>query len=191
MQQARRRVLGAAADAWAAAAAGGRFSGCLPLTARCSRCLVPHTQCGNEPGSEQLCSLRGWVPSAADAGIARTGSNAYCDCSSQQQQPVGYSRRSCHWHTDDRGHMKEEAGSFPGSIRSGLLPPSLPAAAVLAAAAPVEAAAADGFGPVVAAMQLIDGLHAATGLPWWATLSATAVGESPSDSVPSEPPPMC
>jgi len=52
------------------------------------------------------------------------------------------------------------------------------AAAALLAAAPTEAAAADGFGPVVAAMQLIDGLHSATGIPWWATLAATALGEA-------------
>ena len=58
-----------------------------------------------------------------------------------------------------------------------MLQGSLPAAALLAAA-PAEVAAPDGFGPVVAAMQLIDGLHAATGLPWWATLSLTAVGTS-------------
>lgn len=52
------------------------------------------------------------------------------------------------------------------------------AAAALLAAAPTEAAAADGFGPVVAAMQLIDGLHSATGIPWWLTLAATALGEA-------------
>lgn len=31
-------------------------------------------------------------------------------------------------------------------------------------------------GPIGAAISLIDGLHTVTGLPWWATLSVTAVG---------------
>lgn len=31
-------------------------------------------------------------------------------------------------------------------------------------------------GPIGAAISLIDGLHAVTGLPWWATVSVTAVG---------------
>ncbi len=35
-------------------------------------------------------------------------------------------------------------------------------------------------GPVGAAMSLIDGLHSTTGLPWWATLSVTALGDDPS-----------
>ncbi len=35
-------------------------------------------------------------------------------------------------------------------------------------------------GPVGAAMSLIDGLHSITGLPWWATLSVTALGDDPS-----------
>ena len=30
------------------------------------------------------------------------------------------------------------------------------------------------------AVKLIDGMHTATGLPWWATLSLTALGISPS-----------
>ena len=35
-------------------------------------------------------------------------------------------------------------------------------------------------GPVGTAMSLIDGLHSTTGLPWWATLSVTALGDDPS-----------
>lgn len=36
--------------------------------------------------------------------------------------------------------------------------------------------APDGF--VGTAMNLIDGFHSATGLPWWATLSVTAIGST-------------
>lgn len=49
------------------------------------------------------------------------------------------------------------------------------AAAMVVAAAPSEVS--EGFGPVVGAMQLMDGLHSVTSLPWWATLSVAAVGE--------------
>ena len=34
-------------------------------------------------------------------------------------------------------------------------------------------------GPIGAAMSIIDGLHSVTGLPWWTTLSVTAVGDDP------------
>ena len=35
-------------------------------------------------------------------------------------------------------------------------------------------------GPIGAAMSLIDGLHSVTGLPWWTTLSVTALGDDSS-----------
>ena len=44
-------------------------------------------------------------------------------------------------------------------------------------------------GPVGAAMSLIDGLHSVTGLPWWATLSVTALGDDPPLLLP--PPTWC
>ena len=44
-------------------------------------------------------------------------------------------------------------------------------------------------GPVGTAMSLIDGLHSTTGLPWWATLSVTALGDDPSLLHP--PPALC
>ena len=40
------------------------------------------------------------------------------------------------------------------------------------------AAASSSDGVIGTAMSLIDGLHDFTGLPWWATLSLTAVGDS-------------
>lgn len=40
------------------------------------------------------------------------------------------------------------------------------------------AAASSSDGVIGTAMSLIDGLHNFTGLPWWATLSVTAVGDS-------------
>ncbi|KAL4859761.1 ALBINO3-like protein 2 [Chlorella vulgaris] len=50
------------------------------------------------------------------------------------------------------------------------------AADSLSAAASAAAVSADDFGVVLgAAVAAVDGLHAATGLPWWATLSAVGV----------------
>ena len=176
MQQARRRVLGAAGEAWAAGVAGGSLGGHLPLTAQHLRCLTQCMEPGNESGVSQLCSLRGWAPSSAHDGAAGSTIPPRRSSSSQQQQTAGYSQYSCSSHQHGQPHAKEDAGNHP--ISRGPLQGSLSAAALLAAAAPAEMAAPDGFGPVVAAMQLIDGLHAATGLPWWATLSVTAVGEA-------------
>lgn len=175
MQQARRRVLGAAGDAFAAGMAGGSLSGHLLRTAQQLRCMALRTEPGNEAGVSQLCSLRGWAPSTAHGGAAGSNIQPRGSCSNQQQQPAGNSKRLDHRHTGGQLHDKDDAGSHPISV--GPLQGSLSAVALLAAAAPAEAAAVDGFGPVVATMQLIDGLHAATGLPWWATLSVTAVGE--------------
>ena len=46
------------------------------------------------------------------------------------------------------------------------------------APAALIAPARDNDDVVVAAVAaVVDGLHAATGLPWWATISATAFGE--------------
>ncbi len=44
------------------------------------------------------------------------------------------------------------------------------------ASAPTEGSA---WGPVSAAVDAIDALHAVTGLPWWATFAGTALGENP------------
>ena len=64
-------------------------------------------------------------------------------------------------------HLPDSGGGPPFSLASAV-------AVMLVAAAPVEAA--EGFGPVVGAMHLIDGLHSTTGLPWWATFAAAAAG---------------
>jgi hypothetical protein len=177
MQQARRRVLGAAGDACATGMAGGSLSGHLLRTAQHLRCMALGTGPGNEAGVSQLCSLRGWAQSTAHDGAAPSTIQARGSCSNQQQRPAGYSKCLDHRYTGGEPHHKDDAGSHPISV--GPLQGSLSAVALLAAAAPADMAAVDGFGPVVAAMQLIDGLHAATGLPWWATLSVTAVGEFP------------
>lgn len=47
-------------------------------------------------------------------------------------------------------------------------------AVIMVAAVPSEAV--EGFGPVVGAMRLMEGLHSVSNMPWWATLSVTAVG---------------
>jgi hypothetical protein len=175
MQQARRRVLGAAGEALAMSAAGDSLGGNVPLTAQHLR--LAHTEAGNRFGLRQLCSLVGWDPSAAaHGGAAGRAADSPRSCSSQQPQPAGWSQWPGHRQTGDQSHADEDADRHP--ISSGPLQGSIPVAALLAISTPAEAAAADGFGPVVAAMQLIDGLHVATGLPWWATLSLTAVGES-------------
>ena len=77
---------------------------------------------------------------------------------------------------DDCAHNGAwQARSLPLAGERGVLPPAITAAAaIMLAADPAEAA--EGFGPVVSAMRLIDGLHSATGLPWWATFAAAAAG---------------
>ena len=61
---------------------------------------------------------------------------------------------------------------MPAMLRSG--------AAYIAAIGlvPSTATEASTWGPVSAAVDAIDALHSATGLPWWATLAGTALGES-------------
>ncbi len=68
-----------------------------------------------------------------------------------------------------------QARSLPLAGERRVSPPAIVAAAAMTLAVdPAEAA--EGFGPVVGAMRLIDGLHSATGLPWWATFAAAAAG---------------
>lgn len=168
-------MLGAAANACAAQMAAGSLGGHLPLTPQLMRCMASGVEPCNDSGVSQLCSLRDWAASRGEAGTVGRPSGPHRSCSSQQQPPADDGQCSGRWQSGGQHHVREEAGQV--HISCGPLQGSLPAAALLAAVSPAEAAAADGFGPVVAAMQLIDGLHAATGLPWWATLSLTAVGE--------------
>lgn len=174
MQQARRRVLGAACDNFTAALSGVSMRDRLTGSAKSAAGCRVSAQLASPVAAGQLCTLRGWAHPWADKGAPA--------CSSLQQsiwndapafsRHIG-SQEPGESNTSEQRHSAAHSGHL---VSSGSLQPSLAAVALLAAAAPVEAVAADGFGPVVAAMQLIDGLHAATGLPWWATLSATAVG---------------
>lgn len=117
--------------------------------------------------------------SAHPARADSNPSSAWSSSSSAASRP-----RHCSLHGDcGRGEGDDgfacsgawQARSLPLAGERGVLPPAIAAAAAMTLAAdPAEAA--EGFGPVVAAMRLIDGLHSATGLPWWATFAAAAAG---------------
>lgn len=94
--------------------------------------------------------------------------------SNDRSIPEGFSQSHQHLHSlGDRA-----SASYNGLGHMPMRFSAIAAATVVAAAPSGES---DGFSPVEGAMQLMDGLHSVTGLPWWATLWAAAVGElSPS-----------
>lgn len=187
MQQARRRILSKLSDAWAAAVAGSGTRACTSGSiASLQSCSAGQLTSPPVPVGRRTLSSPPHAAAAAGGPVCRLDAR-------QQQQTRNVQQLSLLQTADDDqqgagiGDDLQQPGAagipLHGNSGSGSTntntQPSLAAAALFAAAVPAEAVTADGFGPVVAAMQIIDGLQAATGLPWWATLSATAVGKLP------------
>ena len=119
--------------------------------------LPAHTMAGTHLGKDPA---EGVDPHSWAAGLHQPSSN---------ERGEGSSTAVAHVSSSPGGAPTTPAGDMP-------LRPRLLAAVALVVAAPAEAAEAQGFGPVTGAMHLIDGLHSITGMPWWATLSVTALG---------------
>lgn len=99
-------------------------------------------------------------PSSSPAGNPTQSHSSHC--------PHGEISTACDAMPERAWDLAYTGGSSRGPLASA-------AAMLVVAAAPAEVA--NGFGPVVGAMHLIDGLHSVTGLPWWATFATAAAGE--------------
>ena len=73
-------------------------------------------------------------------------------------------------HTPEQPLQANDTALQQGCLRPG----AYLAALGFTASSPTEGST---WGPVAAAVDVIDALHTATGLPWWATFAGTALGE--------------